>query len=182
MSPSTVHFLAIVCCSVIACCSGNADITAYVREELMSTTCVSVPQIDDVCSVNYKLKENDAESYNDTIKTIKDTLSMDALYHGLSIIDKMHCRTMYENMICKNAFPVCDTTRMVIDYGDAKARCISTKEACTTIGIQGCEDSTGSRIEPLIPEPNKCVSISANTSILCPGPEVKVTVTIPLFK
>ena len=181
MSPSTVQFLAVVCCSVIAYCNGNAHVTAYVRQYLTSTTCVSVRQIHDVCNVDWKVRESEAESYNATIKQIKSALSMEAIYEGLSAGDAAHCRRMYENLMCKRAFPLCNSTGMVVDHGNAKARCKYAVQACPTMEIHGCEDAAESTLEAIISPPDKCEAISANTSMLCPGAELRVRITIPLL-
>jgi hypothetical protein len=179
MSPSALRVLAVLFYGMIAYCNAK-NITAYVKEHLTTTTCVSVPQRKDVCNINWKVRETDAEVYDKYIQTINTTISLSELYRGLSQGDAMHCRKMYENMICQSTFPVCDTKRMVVDHGDGTARCEYARKACTTMSIEGCEYSTNG-VEPIISEHDKCKDIAANTSKICPGQLVKVRITISDF-
>lgn len=174
MSPSAVRILAVIYCSAIAYCNANS-VTAYVKEYLTTITCLSVPKIRNVCNIDWKIRQSDAELYDAVIKSINATISSSELYRGLSEGDAMHCRKMYENMMCRNTFPVCDTKRMVIDHGDGKTRCEFARKACTTISIEGCDHST-SGVEPIISELNKCENIATNTSKLCPDIQVKVRI------
>ena len=175
MSLSAGRVLLVIYCYMVIYC--NADVTAYVKEYLTTTTCVSVPQIKDVCNIDWTVRETDAKLYDKVIERINATISSSELYYGLSVSDAMHCRKMYENMMCRRSFPVCDTKRMVIDYGDATARCKFAASACSTIAIQGCEYGA-SGVEPILSPLDKCQLIAANTSQLCPDIEVKVTYTI----
>ncbi|XP_028401605.1 uncharacterized protein LOC114524653 isoform X1 [Dendronephthya gigantea] len=171
MSPGTVSFIAVIYCSIIAYCRG--DITAYVKEHLTKEACLSVPQLPDVCNIHWQIRQSDARIYDVMIASINTTISSKFLYEGLSVSDAMHCKKMYENMMCRNTFPVCDVKRMVIDHGDASVRCKLAKEACTTISIEGCGyDSNGQ--EELVTEQNKCENITVNTEKLCPNTNVKV--------
>ena len=175
MSSSAERVLIVIYYYMVIYC--NADITAYVKEYLTTTTCVSVPQIKDVCNIHWKVRETDAKLYDKAIQRINATISSKELYYELSVGEAMHCRKMYENMMCRRSFPVCDTERMVIDYGDATARCKFARRACTTIAIEGCEYGDNG-VEPIISPLDKCQPIAANTSQLCPDIEVKVTITI----
>ena len=177
MSPSAVRVFPVLYCCMIAFC--NADITAYIRDYLVSTTCVSVPKIKDVCNIDWKVREDDAKLYDDVIESINATISSSVFYEGLSIGDATHCRKMYENMMCRNAFPVCDMKRMLVDYGDATTRCKDARSACTTIAIEGCEYGNNG-VQDIVSTQDKCQNIAANTTQLCPGVQLKVRTTVQL--
>lgn len=175
MPPNAARVLTVIFCGLTAYCKG--DITAYVKEHLTSTLCVSVPRVRDVCNIGWKLREADAEIYNEIIEQINATISSSEIYHGLTPFEAGHCRKMYENMICRSSFPVCDPKRLVIDYGNATALCEFARDACRTISIQGCEYNTNG-VESITSQLTKCMTISANTSKLCPGTQLKVRITL----
>ena len=173
MSPNAVRVLAVIYCSLVTYC--NANITAYVKEYLTSTTCVSVKPVPEVCNVDWKITATAAASYDETIQAISQTVNHEGLTQGLDASGALHCRRMYKNMVCKRSFPKCDEEKMIIDHGDGKARCNFANKACTTTSIEGCENAKVGT-EPLISEPNKCEAITTNTSKLCPGTQVKVRI------
>lgn len=171
MSPSSVRVIAVIYCGIIAFCRG--DIIAYVKEQLTKEHCVSVPQIRDVCNIDWQIRQTDARMYDAMIESINTTISSRFMYEGLSAGEAMHCKKMYEIMMCRNTFPVCDVKRMVIDHGNASIRCNLAKQACTTIAIEGCEYASNGK-EHLVSEQDKCENISVNTTKLCPNTNVKV--------
>lgn len=178
MSPYKVTVFVVVFCGLSAYCT--ADIEAFVKLSLTTTTCTKVSPVRDVCNVNWLVRNVDAEQYDSLIKGINETISLKVLYRGLDGIEKIHCRRMYENMMCKSFFPVCDKDRMVIVYGNGTERCNFAREACPTVDIANCQSASVFE-ESIIPERNECVNITALTSSICPGAEVKVSRLISKF-
>ena len=120
--------------TLLAYCSGK-NITAYIKEALTVTTCESIARIPSVCNVDWKIPQFSAKDYNESIKTINETISSSSIVFGLNSSEATNCRKAYENMLCKSDFPVCDVKKMVINYGNGTERCETVKKMCKTVSI-----------------------------------------------
>lgn len=160
--------------TLLAYCSGK-NITAYIKEALTVTTCESIARIPSVCNVDWKIPQFSAKDYNESIKTINETISSSSIVFGLNSSEATNCRKAYENMLCKSDFPVCDVKKMVINYGNGTERCETVKKMCKTVSIHGCEYSPGGEQNIVKDKNKKCVPLSTNTTKFCPKFKMKAS-------
>lgn len=164
---------------ILAYCSGE-NITAYIKEALTVTTCESIARIPSVCNVDWKIPQYSVKNYDESIKTINETISSSSIVFGLNSSEATKCRKAYEHMLCRDYFPVCDIKKMVINYGNGTKRCEIVKKLCKTISIRGCEHSTYGE-QTIVKHEKNCVPLSTGTMKFCPKFNMKASYIIYLL-